>query len=65
MTNKEGYRDCPGCGGGNITTETCFLSWIGPCRYLVMCNGCSEKTNLFRTEAEAIAAWNLKPEGEK
>ena len=51
-------RPCPFCGSGNVRT-TGEGSYNSP--YIVMCNECLCRTDIYYSEEDAIEVWNRRP----
>ena len=56
-------KKCPFCGG---EAEIRITEWDNSSKthYSVMCQKCESETTLYKTEAEAIAAWNKRAKDE-
>lgn len=72
MVDPEILRDCPGCGGRRIDMYCYYKTSLAfhyvdldNVRYGVQCKDCGEGSTWFKDAAKAVAAWNLKPEGEE
>ena len=63
MAEFVGLEPCPFCGGEaeTLTAE----SMHGGNLYGVMCANCAGRSDVYDTEAEAIAAWNTRADDYK
>ena len=60
--NSEELKPCPFCGWGTIVEVVTFASLWGFHSY--GCNACGTRTKPYKSEKEAIAAWNRRVNNE-
>ena len=62
MTSNEQLKPCPFCSSVEENLRLYKLSQGFGFVYLVSCTGCVATTGKYKTEEQAIKAWNNRPE---